>query len=197
LATAPILEPTGPRAVASRARVSNKLDSVLLYGLSGLLLSGPLAFGAVEYWSIFIFEIGVSALLAAWAIRQVKASDFQFTPNALFLPMLGFAALIVIQLATGRSAYSAETTSQGLLYCAYGAVSFLAAQCIRPMPSGPGREPKEAASHALFRRLTAFFAAARFGMEVARLLRSASMIFTTFGLGASGSSLGSASASRS
>jgi len=131
LATAPILEPTGPRAVASRARVSNKLDSVLLYGLSGLLLSGPLAFGAVEYWSIFIFEIGVSALLAAWAIRQVKASDFQFTPNALFLPMLGFAALIVIQLATGRSAYSAETTSQGLLYCAYGAVSFLAAQCIR------------------------------------------------------------------
>ncbi len=131
MAAAPILEPAGPRAIASHTRASDNLDSILLYGLNGLLLFGPLAFGAVEYWSIFVFEIGVSALFAAWAIRQVKSSAPRLTPNALFLPMLAFAGLIVVQLATGRSAYSAETASQGLLYCAYGAVSFLAAQCIR------------------------------------------------------------------
>ena len=39
------------------------MDAVLLYGTFGLLMFGPLAFGAVEPWSTFILEAG-SALLA-------------------------------------------------------------------------------------------------------------------------------------
>lgn len=131
MATAPILEPTGPRAVAQRIPAAGKLDSILLYGLCGVLLFGPLAFGAVEYWSIFVFEISVAILFILWLVELVRSSELRITPNALFLPMLAFAALIAIQLAAGRSAYSAETLSQGLLYCAYGGLSFLAAQCIR------------------------------------------------------------------
>jgi O-antigen ligase len=131
LATAPVLETTGLRAVAKPAPVPRKLDSILLYGLSSVLLFGPLAFGAVEYWSVFVLEISATVLFAIWVVKETQSRDFRFTRNALFPPMLAFAALIGIQLVTGRSAYPAESESQGLLYCAYGALSFLAVQCVR------------------------------------------------------------------
>ena len=37
--------------------------NILLFGVFGLLLFGPLAFGAVEPWSIFLLEAGSAALL--------------------------------------------------------------------------------------------------------------------------------------
>lgn len=45
--------------------------------------------------------------------------------------MLVFAALIGVQIATGRSAYRYSTVSQGLLYCAYGIFCFLINQNLR------------------------------------------------------------------
>jgi O-antigen ligase len=45
--------------------------------------------------------------------------------------MLVFAALIVLQLATGASAYRYHTFSSGLLYCDYGLLCFLVVQCLR------------------------------------------------------------------
>jgi O-antigen ligase len=45
--------------------------------------------------------------------------------------MLLFASLVLWQLATGRTAYHAQTFSTALLYCAYGVLCFLAVQCLR------------------------------------------------------------------
>jgi O-antigen ligase len=47
------------------------------------------------------------------------------------MPILFFAGLILWQLATGRTAYRADTFSTALLYFAYGLLCFLVVQCLR------------------------------------------------------------------
>ncbi len=114
-----------------RRHSSSSLDPVLLYGVVGLLLFGPLAFGAVEVWSISILQLGAGVLFALWAARQVAAGELEIVGNPLFLPMLFFAILILGQLATGRTVYRSDTSSTALLFCAYGLLCFLVVQSLR------------------------------------------------------------------
>jgi O-antigen ligase len=104
---------------------------VLLYGVVGLLLFGPLAFGAVESWSISIMQVGAGFLFVLWAARQVAAGELEIVGNPLFFPMLFFASLIFWQLATRRTAYRFDTSSGLLLYCAYAVFCFLVVQTLR------------------------------------------------------------------
>jgi O-antigen ligase len=122
-----------PAAEASTGRRSHGSwsDSVLFYGVFSLLFFGPLAFGAVESWSVSILQIGAGLLFALWAVRQVVAGELEIVNNPLFPPMLFFAGLILWQLATGQTAYRADTVSAALLFSAYGILCFLAAQCLR------------------------------------------------------------------
>lgn len=107
------------------------LDSILFYGVFGLLLFGPTAFGAVESWSISILQVGTGLLFALWAARQVAAGELEIASTPLFFPTLLFAGLILWQLTTGRTAYRADTFSAALLYCTYGLLCFLVVQCLR------------------------------------------------------------------
>jgi O-antigen ligase len=116
---------------AVRASHASALDPVIFYGVFVLLLFGPLAFGAVEAWSIFILEAGAALLLLLWTVRQATSGELSVLGNALFAPMLVFAICIGLQLATGRTAYRYETSSAGLLYCAYGILCFLVIQVVR------------------------------------------------------------------
>lgn len=129
--TSSVLVPLRNESSLSQPSSSSLLDQVCLYGVVALLLFGPLAFGAVESWSIAIMEVGTALLFALWSIRQVFAGELQIRSNPLFLPMSLFGALILLQLVTGRTAYHAATFSSALLYCAYGVLSFLAVQCLR------------------------------------------------------------------
>ncbi len=117
--------------VIHRQPSPSRLESVLLYGVFGLLLFEPLAFGAVEPWSIFILEAGAAVLFVIWAVEQAVSGKLQIMSSPLFLPMLVFAILIGLQLATGQTAYRSETFSSALLYCAYGLICFLLVQCLR------------------------------------------------------------------
>lgn len=105
--------------------------AVVFYGVIGLLLFAPLAFGSVEPWSIFVLEASSAILFAIWIVRQVTAKEMQIAGNHLFPPMFCFLALIVFQLVSGRTAYAYVTRSQILLYCAYGLLCFLVVQCLR------------------------------------------------------------------
>ena len=124
---------TAPDSDVKMQRTSSRSvsDSVVLYGVVTLLLFGPLAAGAVRPWAIFVLEIGAALLFALWVVRQASSGILQFTGNPLFLPMLVFAALIVLQLVTGATAYRYQTFSSALLYCAYGLFCFLMVQCLR------------------------------------------------------------------
>jgi O-antigen ligase len=107
------------------------LDPVVLYGVFGLLLFGPLAFGAVEVWSISIMQVGAGLLFALWSARQFAAGELEIIGNPLFTPVVFFGGLILCQLAMGRTAYRAATFSAALQYCAYGLLCFLVVQGLR------------------------------------------------------------------
>jgi len=107
------------------------LQSTIFFGLLGLLLLGPLAFGAVESWAIFILEAGSIALFVLWAIRQAVSDELQLMRSNAFAPMLAFGALISFQLAFGQTAYSAATISTVLLYGGYALLSFLGVQSLQ------------------------------------------------------------------
>jgi O-antigen ligase len=102
---------------------------VLPYGIASLLLSAPLAFGAVEPWAIFVLESAATAFFVLWVVKQVRSGQITAAWNPIFLPMCAFAALIVSQWLS-TSAYRHATYSELLLYTAYGIVCFLISQTL-------------------------------------------------------------------
>jgi O-antigen ligase len=125
LATQP--EPA-PVAKVSQPRVTN---TALLAGTCVLLLLGPLAFGAVEPWSIFTLEACAMLLLATWAFRQWINRELNVSGNVLYPPMAAFFALALVQWVAGTTAYRHVTYSHLLLYAAYGMLAFVATQTLR------------------------------------------------------------------
>ena len=111
---------------ARRARI----DSLLLYGTFGLLMFGPLAFGAVEPWSTLTLETGSALLTLLWLRRQWLENELTIQWNPLFLPMAGFGVLILLQIVLGTTAYRHDTISGAMLYCAYAMLCFLSAQTL-------------------------------------------------------------------
>lgn len=125
LATQP--EPV-PVAKASQPRLTN---NALLAGAGAVLLLGPLAFGAVEPWSIFALETCAMLLLAVWASRQWINHELSVSDNVLYRPMAAFFALVLVQWVFGATAYRHVTYSHLLLYAAYGMLAFVVTQTLR------------------------------------------------------------------
>jgi O-antigen ligase len=125
-----------PFAIATNATRSRRssnalLDNVLFYGVFGLLLFAPLAFGAVETWSISVVQAATGAFFALWAVRQVATGELEIIGNPLFIPILVFGGLTLGQLASGRTAYRFDTSSAAMQYWAYSLLCFLVVQCLR------------------------------------------------------------------
>jgi O-antigen ligase len=110
--------------------LSARLETILLYSTFGLLLFGPLAFGAVEPWSIFVLEAGSAALVLLWLAKQWVDGEIKLHWNPLYLPMLAFGALIVTQMVLRTSVYPHDTFSMALLYAAYAMLCFLSGQVL-------------------------------------------------------------------
>ena len=125
LATPP--EPA-PVAKASQPRLTN---TALLMGTSAVLLLGPLAFGAVEPWSIFALEACAMLLLSLWAYRQWINRELNISDNVLYRPMAAFFALVLAQWMAGTTAYRHVTYTHLLLYAAYGMLAFVVTQTLR------------------------------------------------------------------
>jgi O-antigen ligase len=124
------MAPTNLSEIHRRER-SAQAENVLLYGIFGLLLFGPLAFGAVESWSIFVLEAGSAVLFLLWIGKQALLDGrIKVSWNPVFLPMGMFAALVVAQLAFHRTAYPHDTAALALQYCAYATLCFLAGQTL-------------------------------------------------------------------
>ena len=116
-------------AAAPPTPLPSPRKDIVPYGVAALLMFGPLAFGAVEPWAIFMLQFAAVVLLAIWVVMQVRSGQFSLTSNPVFPPMCVFGALIIIQLF-GTSAYRHATYSGFLLYVAYGIICFLIAQTL-------------------------------------------------------------------
>ncbi len=106
-------------------------NNVLLSVACGVLLFGPLAFGAVEPWSIFVLQASAALLLAGWAFLQWRAGHIKIEPNRLYAPMLAFMAVVLLQDMAGITAYRHATDSLVLLYLSYGILAFVVTQTLR------------------------------------------------------------------
>jgi O-antigen ligase len=113
-----------------RSDRSAQVGAVLLYGVFALLLFGPVAFGAVEPWSILVMEAGSAALFFLWIVKQALESEVKIRWNPLFLPMAAFGLLVVLQIVFRRSAYPHDTAALALLYISYAILCFLAGQAL-------------------------------------------------------------------
>ncbi len=113
-----------------RKILSERISSALLYGTFGVLMFGPIAFGAVEAWSIFVLEIFSVLLILLWFGKQWVDGQVTLRWNPLFLPMAGFATLVVAQLVFRRSSYPHDSVSIALLYGAYVMLCFVSSQSL-------------------------------------------------------------------
>jgi O-antigen ligase len=109
----------------------SRLSKFIFWGTFGLLLFGPVAFGTTEPWSIFIQQASAAVLLAAWLLQQVRTGSLEINSNPLFMPMIAFAGVIVIELLTRGTAYRYATYTDGMLYVGYGILCFLTVQNLR------------------------------------------------------------------
>jgi O-antigen ligase len=119
-----------PITVSPSRERAIQASTILLYGIFGLLLFGPLAFGAVEPWSIFLMESGSTLLFLLWIAIQVLQGEMKIRWNPLFLPMAVFGLLIILQFVFRRTAYPHDSESLALLYFSYGLLCFLAGQAL-------------------------------------------------------------------
>lgn len=117
-------------ATVEHSRAQRVLESLTLYGTLAVLMFGPLAFGAVEPWSVFVLEIGAAVLFLAWTARQLIAGTIQIRWSPVFAPMLLFGGVIAFQLLFGFTAYSYATAAQAMRYIAYGTLCFVALQAL-------------------------------------------------------------------
>jgi O-antigen ligase len=115
---------------AERQQLSIRMGNVLLYGTFGLLMFGPVAFGAVERWAIFVLETGSVLLVLLWLAKQWMDGELNLQWNPLFLPMTAFGGLIMMQVVLRTSAYPHDTVSEILLYAAYAMLCFLTGQTL-------------------------------------------------------------------
>jgi O-antigen ligase len=109
---------------------SARLGAIVLYGTFGLLMFGPLAFGTVEPWSIFVLQTGAVILSILWLAKQWLDQEITLSWNPLFVPMAAFGLLIVVQIVFKASAYLHDTISGAMLYVTYGLLCFLATQTL-------------------------------------------------------------------
>ena len=108
--------------------LSARLGMIVLYGTFGLLMFGPIAFGAVEPWSIFVLQSGAVLLTLLWFAKLWLDGEATLRWNPLFLPMSAFGLLVLLQIVSRHSAYQHDTISGAMLYLAYGILCFLSAQ---------------------------------------------------------------------
>jgi O-antigen ligase len=76
---------------------SRYLNKVIATGLMIAVAFTALAHGAVEPWSVFIFECMVLALVALWAVKAIKDKQLHLAIPDLAWPLGGLALVGIVQ----------------------------------------------------------------------------------------------------
>lgn len=100
-------------------------------GIAVLLTFSVLAHGAVETWSQSLLEIGASLLLLWWGVLAVRRGRFEWAWSPLYLPMLAFGGLILLQWLSGLSVYPHATKVEFWKLAADFLLFFLLVQSVR------------------------------------------------------------------
>jgi O-antigen ligase len=104
--------------------------------LCALLMFAVLTFGAIETWSTSILEIGAALLFAGMILHRVYICGAHLRWNPLYPPMLGFGAVLAVQLTLNLTAYRYVTLVLCIQYLAYGMLLVTANQVVAEERSG-------------------------------------------------------------
>ncbi len=104
---------------------------VIRIGIGILVVFSVFAFAAVEPWAQALLEIGAAVLLVFWASLYATGNAADFYWNPLGWPLLGFAAIVLLQYFARLTIYPHATKTDLLLLAAYLFVFFAAGQAFR------------------------------------------------------------------
>jgi O-antigen ligase len=104
---------------------------LLRLGLGLLFAFAVLAFGSNDVWSGSTVEIVAALLFILWVIHFHRTPDSAFQWSPLNWPLLGFAAIGLLQIVFRGTAYTYLTRVELLRLAAYFFVFFLVAQAFR------------------------------------------------------------------
>jgi O-antigen ligase len=95
------------------------------------MLFGPIAFGAVEPWAMFVLHAGSVVVFSLWlaSVMVGKKPGIQF--QIIHLPPLVFAGIIIIQILADRTAYRHNSVTDFMNYVAYGLLFLIATDLFR------------------------------------------------------------------
>ncbi len=120
--------PSAIEASTSLPQTTGWLDDAQFYGLMGLLMVGPLAFGGTGAWALFVVRTSALVLFAIWAVRQYLQRAVELPQSRLFLPCIVFFAIVVLQFVTGITGYRYATLEHGLDLLPLGVVVLVASE---------------------------------------------------------------------
>ncbi len=112
--------------------------SAIRVGICALVAFAVLAHGAVEAWSEAVLEIGAAALLLLWAVIAIRGPRVEVRWNALFWPLAGFGAIVLVQYLARLTVYLYLTEIELLMLAAYLILFFLAVQAFRTLEEWRG-----------------------------------------------------------
>ena len=118
--------------VARKIATLNSLtvERSALWAWMGLLAFGILSFGAVEPWSISMFQICSAIVFIWWLLSAMHRGHIEVHLPLIFAPAALFGALIVLQITAGTSAYRLASENSLALALAYGTCMFVGAQVL-------------------------------------------------------------------
>src|SRR5580704_1453274 len=152
-----IIETTESVDLERKSRAPGNQQLGLVVGLCAILMFAVLAFGAVEDWSSFVFEVGAAAVFLVWAGTQFVSGQITLSRNPLYAPALLFFVFLLLQVGLRTSAYPYVTKYEALEYVSYGIVLLIAAESI----TDEDARNKFALAVIVFGVLYAFFALAQ------------------------------------
>jgi len=152
-----IVETTESVDLKRKRRAPGNQQLGLVVGLCAILMFAVLAFGAVEDWSSFVFEVGAAAVFLVWAGTQFVSGQITLSRNPLYAPALLFFVFLLLQVGLRTSAYPYVTKYEALEYVSYGIVLLIAAESI----TDEDARNKFALAVIVFGVLYAFFALAQ------------------------------------
>ena len=122
-----VLEPPVTTSTARQSGLARGLESAGYWLLVALTMFAPLAFGAVEPWSIFVMQAGMAALaLVLIAHGFVNPAARAGLRSVALAPVGLFVALVMIQVALGLTMYRHATLIEALKVVSY-AIGFVGA----------------------------------------------------------------------
>jgi O-antigen ligase len=110
---------------------SHWLRTAVCYSAIAIILFGPIAFGAVEPWAMFIVHAGAVVVFLLWLASVMIGPKPQIEFQLIHIPPIIFAAIVVYQIAWARSGYRHETATEFMNYIAYGLIFLIATDIFR------------------------------------------------------------------